>query len=165
MPKRLTRDEKRQRTRSSLLRSAAKVFACRGMDRASIDEVAEEAGYTKGAFYANFKSKEELFLAMLDERFAERVEHIDRIIGSGEGIEAQAEQALRNVEALLQEADLSLGDVVSCLVHLSDLSLFQRYNAVWERVFATEPRPVRTTVGAPLLNEMLIEVTAIARRP
>ena len=81
------------------------------------------------------------------------------------GIEAQAEQALRNVETLLQEAGLSLGDVVSCLVHLSDLSLFQRYNAVWERVFASEPRPVRTTVGAPLLNEMLIEVTAIARRP
>ena len=81
------------------------------------------------------------------------------------GIEAQAEQALRNVEALLQEAGLSLGDVASCLVHLSDLSLFQRYNAVWERVFASEPRPVRTTVGAQLLNEMLIEVTAIARRP
>src|SRR5262245_35836260 len=82
-----------------------------------------------------------------------------------EGIEAQTEQALRNVETLLQEAGLSLTDVVSCLVHLSDLSLFQRYNAVWERVFASEPRPVRTTVGAPLLNEMLIEVTAIARRP
>ena len=82
-----------------------------------------------------------------------------------EGIEAQTEQALRNVETLLQEAGLSLADVVSCIVHLSDLSLFQRYNAVWERVFASEPRPVRTTVGAPLLNEMLIEVTAIARRP
>jgi 2-iminobutanoate/2-iminopropanoate deaminase len=80
-----------------------------------------------------------------------------------EGIEAQTEQALRNVETL-QEAGLSLGDVASCLVHLSDLSLFQRYNAVWERVFASEPRPVRTTVGAPLLNEMLIEITAIARR-
>ena len=41
----------------------------RECSRASVDEVAEEAGYTKGAFYANFKSKEELFLAMLDERF------------------------------------------------------------------------------------------------
>jgi 2-iminobutanoate/2-iminopropanoate deaminase len=82
-----------------------------------------------------------------------------------DGIEAQADQALRNVEALLEQAGLSLGDVAACLVHLSDLSLFQRFNAVWERVFASEPRPVRTTVGAPLLNEMLIEVTAIARRP
>jgi 2-iminobutanoate/2-iminopropanoate deaminase len=81
-----------------------------------------------------------------------------------EGIEAQAEQALRNVATLLQEVGLSLGDVTSCLVHLSDLSLFQCFNAVWEGVFAGEPRPVRTTVGAPLLNEMLVEVTAIARR-
>ena len=81
-----------------------------------------------------------------------------------EGIEAQAKQALRNVETLLEEAGLSISDVVSCFVHLSDLSLFERYNAVWERLFASEPRPVRTTVGAPLLNEMLIEITAIARR-
>jgi len=81
-----------------------------------------------------------------------------------DGIEAQTEQALRNVETLLHEAGLSLGDLASCLVHLSDLSLFQRYNVVWERVFTSEPRPVRTTVGAPLLNDMLIEVTAIARR-
>src|ERR1041384_8439295 len=81
-----------------------------------------------------------------------------------EGIEAQTEQALRNVETLLQEAGLALGDVASCLVHLSDLSLFHPYNAAWERVFGSEPRPVRTTVGAPLLNEMLIEITAIARR-
>ncbi len=81
-----------------------------------------------------------------------------------EGIEAQAEQALGNVEALLREAGLSLGDVVSCLVHLADLSDFAAYNAVWERVFPNEPRPVRTTVGAPLLSGMLIEVTAVARR-
>ena len=51
------------------MESAAKVFACKGMSQGSIDEVAEDAGYTKGAFYANFKNKEELFLAMLDEGF------------------------------------------------------------------------------------------------
>jgi AcrR family transcriptional regulator len=63
------------------------------MDRGSIDEVAEDAGYTKGAFYANFKSKEELFLAMLDERFAERLEEIDRIAAGGGPLEAQAREA------------------------------------------------------------------------
>ena len=48
-------------------------------------------------------------------------------------------------------------------MHLSDLSLFPRYNAVYERQFA-EPRPVRTTVGAELLSGMLIEVTVVAQR-
>jgi 2-iminobutanoate/2-iminopropanoate deaminase len=78
-------------------------------------------------------------------------------------IEEQTEQVFSNIEALLGEAGLELDDVVSCLVHLSDLSLFPRYNAVYARQFA-EPRPVRTTVGAQLLSGMLIEVTVTARR-
>jgi AcrR family transcriptional regulator len=81
---RLTRKQKQAHTRECLMHSAAKVFARRGLQQASIDEVAEDAGYTKGAFYANFKSKEELFLAMLDERFTERIQEIERVI-SGDG--------------------------------------------------------------------------------
>src|SRR5919109_3029644 len=79
---RLTRKEKQAHTRQCLMKSAGKVFARRGLQQASIDEVAEDAGFTKGAFYANFKSKEELFLAMLDERFAKRIEDIEAVIAS-----------------------------------------------------------------------------------
>lgn len=79
-------------------------------------------------------------------------------------IEGQTEQTFRNVDVLLAEAGLSRRDIVSCLVHLSDLSLFSRYNAVYEHQFPDEPRPVRTTVGAPLLAGMLIELTVIAHR-
>jgi AcrR family transcriptional regulator len=80
-----TRREKQARTRSSLLRAAATVFCRRGLEGASIDEVAEEAGYTKGAFYANFRNKEELFLVMLDEKFAAELERLDRALaGAGE---------------------------------------------------------------------------------
>jgi AcrR family transcriptional regulator len=86
--KRLSRKEKQAHTRACLMASAADVFARRGLQQASIDEVAEDAGFTKGAFYANFKSKEELFLAMLDERFANRIEDIERVI-AGEGDTAQ----------------------------------------------------------------------------
>jgi AcrR family transcriptional regulator len=93
---RLTRKESQARTRSKLLEAAGKVFACRGMERATVDEVASEAGYTKGAFYANFKSKEELFLAMLDERFGQRLEEIDRVLASGASVEDQARQAGRD---------------------------------------------------------------------
>ena len=90
MAARLTRAQKKAETRSSLLEAAAKVFARRGMQQASIDEVAEHAGFTKGAFYANFKSKEELFLAMLDDRFAKHVEEIDRVLASDAETEDQA---------------------------------------------------------------------------
>jgi len=91
--KRMSRREKQAHTRSCLIASAAKVFAQRGLDKASIDEVAEDAGYTKGAFYANFKNKEELFLAMLDERFAARLEEIDRAAHAEGDPPQQARQA------------------------------------------------------------------------
>jgi reactive intermediate/imine deaminase len=82
----------------------------------------------------------------------------------GETIEAQTEQTLRNIAALLEAAGCTLGDVVSSLVHLSDLSLFPRYNEVYGRHFG-DPKPVRTTVGADLLHGMLIEITVTARAP
>jgi 2-iminobutanoate/2-iminopropanoate deaminase len=84
--------------------------------------------------------------------------------GDGQTIEDQAGDALGRVAALLGQAGCTLDDVVSCLVHLSDLSAFDRFNAVYERHFG-EPRPVRTTVGAPLLGGALVEITATARRP
>jgi len=80
-----TRRQKQAETRSSLLRSAAKLVCRHGMEGASVDEVAQDAGYTKGAFYSNFKSKEELFLVMLDEKFGRELERIDRLLaGTGE---------------------------------------------------------------------------------
>ncbi len=90
---RLSRKEQQAHTRSRLMSSAAAVFADRGLERGSIDEVAERAGYTKGAFYANFASKEQLFLAMLEERFAERVAEMDRVVAGGGEPESQARAA------------------------------------------------------------------------
>jgi AcrR family transcriptional regulator len=90
--RRLTRKESQARTRSSLMGSAARLFAERGLERTSIDDLAEAAGYTKGAFYANFRNKEELFLAMLDERFAQRLESLDRIMASDHDVEEQARE-------------------------------------------------------------------------
>ena len=92
---RLTRAS-RSRDPACLLEAAATVFARRGMQQASIDEVAEDAGFTKGAFYANFKSKEELFLAMLDDRFAGHVEEIDRVLASDAEPEDQARAGAAN---------------------------------------------------------------------
>jgi AcrR family transcriptional regulator len=89
----LTRHEKQQRTRKSLLKAASEMFCRRGLEGASIDEVAQAAGYTKGAFYANFKSKEELFLVMLDERFAEELERLDRMLAGTHEPQEEAEAA------------------------------------------------------------------------
>ena len=90
MPRRQTRKEQQAHTRQCLLHAAGRVFSRHGMAHASVEQVATEAGYTKGAFYANFKSKEELFLAILDERFAERVRVLDELMDQGGSMEEQA---------------------------------------------------------------------------
>ena len=81
----------------------------------------------------------------------------------GEDIEGQTEQTIDNIAAVLQADGASLRDVIKVNVHLSDTSLFSRYNAVYSRRFS-QPYPVRTTVGSDLGHApgMLIEIDCIA---
>lgn len=57
---------KRQRTRAALMDAAQQVFSEHGLAGATIDQVTQAAGFTRGAFYSNFASKEELMLAAMD---------------------------------------------------------------------------------------------------
>ncbi len=68
MNERLSRQERKAQTRERLIDAAAQVFAQRGFEAASLDEVAAAAGYTKGAVYSNFASKTDLLIALLERR-------------------------------------------------------------------------------------------------
>src|SRR5262245_17539374 len=74
MAVRLTRTERKARTRSDLLAAGRRVFVRRGFHGATLDEIADEAGYTKGAVYSNFRGKDDLFLALLEEHYGRRIE-------------------------------------------------------------------------------------------
>ena len=63
----LTAERRRAMTREHLLAAAAEVFARRGYHAATLEEVAQTAGFTTGAIYSNFASKEDLFLALAAE--------------------------------------------------------------------------------------------------
>src|SRR5215471_11766885 len=93
---------------------------------------------------------------------------IDPVSGKlvGTEIEQQTEQTIDNMVAILAAEGASLGDVVKSTVHLSDTSLFARYNAVYAKRF-TKPYPVRTTVGSDLGHTpgMLVEIDCIAYLP
>lgn len=73
MSRRLTRPEQSEATRRRVLDAARTVFTSRGFHAATLDAVAEEAGFTKGAVYSRFDSKGDLFLAMLEERIDSRI--------------------------------------------------------------------------------------------
>lgn len=62
---RLSRAEQREVTRQRLIEAAGRVFCRMGFEAAPIDVIAEEAGFSRGAFYSNFESKDELFLELI----------------------------------------------------------------------------------------------------
>jgi AcrR family transcriptional regulator len=94
MQERLTRQERKAQTRARLLDAASKVFAERGLEAASIDEVAAAAGYTKGAVYSNFASKTDLVIALLERRIASQSAQYTRRF-EGQAAEAMARDLLR----------------------------------------------------------------------
>jgi AcrR family transcriptional regulator len=63
-----TRGERKARTREELIAAAERLFSTQGFHAVSVDAVADEAGYTKGAVYSNFDSKEDLFFAVYERR-------------------------------------------------------------------------------------------------
>lgn len=85
---------------------------------------------------------------------------------AGPDIEAQTEQVLKNVAAILEAAGSSLQHVLRCGVFLTDMSEFQRMNAVYARIFG-DHRPARTTVQAAALPAagLRVEIDAIAYIP
>jgi AcrR family transcriptional regulator len=80
---RMTREERRVDTRERLLEAAAEVFASRGYHAASVDQVAERAGFSTGAVYSAFGSKEELFLAVVDQHLRRSVAELEAAVADG----------------------------------------------------------------------------------
>ncbi len=74
------RQERAEVTRARLIQAAEKIFARDGFEAAKLEEIAADAGYTRGAFYANFDSKEDLFLALLEREISQRIEKAEKLI-------------------------------------------------------------------------------------
>src|ERR1700743_653113 len=77
---RLSRQESRLETKAKLLDSAAQLFARGGYEGASVDLIAENAGYSKGAFYSNFESKEAIFLELLAAHKRREIEALSQLL-------------------------------------------------------------------------------------
>jgi AcrR family transcriptional regulator len=107
MVRRLTQAGRREQTRKRLLESARAVFGRRGFAGASLDEIAENAGLTRGALYYNFPGgKDDLFLALLDERHAARAEALEKALGEAGAGDIQ--QTIRQARAAAHDAALSM---------------------------------------------------------
>ncbi len=123
VPKRRRREETRRR----LLDSALGVFARHGYERATVDEIVREAGFSKGAFYVHFESKDDLFWAMLEER-------INRTLGSFRaGLDAGAPVA-ENLQTVLASAFRLDQDVLWSAVYVEFVAHAARNDKVRVRL-------------------------------
>jgi len=95
--------ERRARTRAALLRAAGRVFAEHGFHQATLEAVAAAAGVSKGALYHYFPSKEQLFLALLEDRLGAGLSDIEAVIGErgsdSEQLGAAVETFLRRINS------------------------------------------------------------------
>lgn len=104
-----TESARRRRTRARLLDAAFDVFAEQGVRAASVETIAERAGFTRGAFYSNFSSKEELFFALLEREKEMRLEQLDtgvaqflRPLVGEQGAELGDDDVVRTVTRILE---------------------------------------------------------------
>src|SRR5579863_4440152 len=97
------RDEQRELTRRRVLDAAEMVFARHGFHGASMEEIAREAGATTGALYSNFAGKENLFLALFEERIATDVGDYSQIVAAEDDVEQQVRGAADHWMRILRE--------------------------------------------------------------
>lgn len=93
----LTPERRRAMTRQHLLDAAAIVFARNGFHGSTLDEVAATAGFSKGAVYSNFKSKDDLFVALLDDRIERQFAVVSEILDTGSHDAAEQFPRMREI--------------------------------------------------------------------
>jgi AcrR family transcriptional regulator len=130
---RLNRAEQNERNRALVLEAARRVFLARGYHAATLDEIADEAGFSRGVVQSRFGNKADLFLAVVEERVTERAAQNARLAegpGGAEGILLVREHAVRRNRAELDWGLL----LIEFRVHAArDPALSLRYAALHAR--------------------------------
>ena len=107
---------RREATRQKLLDAAAQVFAEVGLDAASVEAICERAGFTRGAFYSNFETKDELFLELVGNVSRERVEAVRSRVLQLEGEGALGEVPTLALDIVQRVLDISADDRLGVLL-------------------------------------------------
>jgi AcrR family transcriptional regulator len=143
MTERLNRGQRKAQTREQLLDAATRVFAERGFEAASLDEVAAAAGYTKGAVYSNFASKTDLVIALIERKVAEQeAEHLQRFSG----------QDFASMTARLEEPETVPEEQQQWMVLAVEFWLYALRNERARDVMAKQYEQARSFVAGHLIG-------------
>jgi AcrR family transcriptional regulator len=155
--KRKTQAERREETRAQVLAAAARVFAKHGFHATSLEAIADEAGFSRGAVYYNFADKEELFLELLDRRCAERAQDLRAFFADADAdadADDDVEATSRQAQVAAQRAlDAMTGDPEWRALYMEFLAHAAR-DPAFRRAFARRTDQMR---GA--LEDVVVERT------
>lgn len=131
---RLTREESRAQTRERLIETAQHLFVSNGYGGASIRDIANKAGYSQGAFYSNFSSKEDVLLELLRRHMEAEALQLFKVMGNER---QESEQMLAELEAwastLNHDADWCMLSIELQLHANRSRSFAHEYQKVWDR--------------------------------
>src|SRR5436305_12079788 len=106
---RMTREQSRAQTRERVLAAARTVFASRGFNGASVEEIASEAGFSTGALYSNFDGKEDLFLVLMEREVEEHAREIEQAVRERSSVAERATGGARRWMTMIErEPELPL---------------------------------------------------------
>ncbi|MFG3383548.1 TetR/AcrR family transcriptional regulator [Streptomyces sp. NPDC047999] len=157
-PRRVT--ARRARTRRRMLDAALQVFAEEGFGRSTVEQVCERAGFTRGAFYSNFASLDELFLAMWEERSERMLEDLREALA--EVTAASPDQALRATLGAIPVDDAWYRVTAEFTAHALRNPSLRRVMAAREQAVLDTVLPVVVATLARL-GRRVPEVTALGR--
>jgi AcrR family transcriptional regulator len=149
-----SRAERQALTRTALVDAAERLFIAQGFHATSLDSVAAEAGYTKGAVYSNFASKEDLFFAVYERRLEARVAEFEALLEAAPRARNAVEAMARTAPMRSERADGWLAVFFEFWAHvLRHTELRERFAGLHRRVIEPlETAMVRHAeeVGEPL---------------
>ncbi|GAB2843712.1 TetR/AcrR family transcriptional regulator [Microbacterium insulae] len=136
---------RREATRQKLLDAAAQVFAEVGLDAASVEAICDRAGFTRGAFYSNFESKDELFLELAANVARERVAAVRGRVGELERAGAFESTAGDALEIIQQVLDISADDRLGVLL-MSEIRIHALRNPALASAYLSQDDEMRESV-------------------
>jgi AcrR family transcriptional regulator len=154
---RLTREQSQALTREKLLRSAGDVVARYSYDGASVERIAEVAGFSKGAFYSNFSSKEDILQQLLEGNAGNDVKDLTRLLKS-------AQHPDEVIEAVAQWSDARAAEQKWGIIAIEMLRRAHRDGTLTDRqrqLFASQWEEVGGLLRSKLFPDCDVEISAV----
>lgn len=129
---------KSEATRVALLKAAETVFARDGYERAQIDQIAKESGRTRGAVYAQFKTKEQLFFALQEERIRSSSRRLMETLARSANTPEERLAGLRVYHADLHESDTAILDLELKLYCIRNPNAIKKWRNRYSQLFPTD---------------------------